>query len=116
MVYVSEATSALDDAGLAKLESSCRRQNEHAGLTGFLFYQGLKFYGLLEGPQRALLSRMEVIVTDPRHRRLRVLREEPIESRRFRNWSFSALPSPRSPEAVGPVSEDFIRTLAKRLI
>ena len=115
VVYVSEATSALDSAALAGLEATSRRKNDRARLTGFLLYQGLKFYGLLEGPQRALLSRMEAIATDPRHRHLRVLREEPVESRRFRNWSFAALPGPTEPYAASPVSEDFIKTLAKRL-
>ena len=112
---MSEATAALDSDGLAELEKAARRNNQRAKLTGFLFYQGLKFYGLLEGPRRALLSRMEAIVTDPRHCRLRVLREEPIESRRFRNWSFADLPAPTTPQAVSPVSEDFIQTLANRL-
>lgn len=115
LVYTSEATVALDPASLGQIEASARRNNARAALTGFLFYQELKFYGLLEGPREALLDRMEAIIGDARHRRLRVLREEDIESRRFRNWSFAILPPPSARSVAQPVSEEFIRTLASRL-
>lgn len=100
---------------LVRLEASSRSNNARAGLTGFLFYQGSKFYGLLEGPRELLLERMEVIVSDRRHCHLTVLREEDVESCRFRNWTFSALPLPSPSQLADPVSDAFIMTLARRL-
>ncbi len=92
--------------------AEARGRNEAAGLTGLMLRQGASFCGLLEGPRRRVLRRMEEIVSDPRHRGVHVLREEPVESRRFANWSFAALPPPgRS----GEPHEDFIRDLARRL-
>ena len=37
------------------------------------------------------------IIADRRHSGLRILREEPIDSRRFANWSFGLLPGRGSP-------------------
>jgi hypothetical protein len=100
--------------GAGELSDIAKRSAAHnaqAGLTGFLFVNSNRFYGLLEGPRRRVLARMERIITDPRHRNLRVLREEDVKSRRFSNWSFG-LPPPATGSAA---SEAFIRTLVSRL-
>ena len=39
-----------------------------------------------------MLARMEVIIRDPRHARLRVLREAAIACRRFDNWTLRLAP------------------------
>lgn len=57
-----------------------------------LLFGGARFYGLFEGPQGRVLARMERIITDPRHRRLRILREDQVAVRRFANWSFCLIP------------------------
>lgn len=83
--------------------------NRKLGITGLLIHQGCVFSGTLEGPERRILARMEVIIRDPRHSRLRVLREAPIVTRRFENWSFGALPRMREGSEAG---EGFILRLA----
>lgn len=69
----------------------------------------------MEGPRRVLLNRMEVIVTDPRHREVRILHEEPIETRRFRNWTFTHLPSGSPPGGEAQVTSEMILALTRRL-
>jgi hypothetical protein len=57
---------------------------------------------------------MEAIITDRRHSGVRILREERVAVRRFGNWSFGVLPAAARPDVVNG-SEEFIRSLAKRL-
>lgn len=92
LVYVSVETRPLGTAELETIAAAGRRNNPSRGLTGILLHGGGRFYGLLEGPERRVLGRMERVVADPRHKAIRVLREEPIAARRFAEWSFGPLP------------------------
>jgi hypothetical protein len=55
---------------------------------------------------------MEVIIRDPRHSRLRVLRVAPVLGRRFANWSFGSLPEANDGSDRG---DAFIVNLARGL-
>lgn len=115
IVYASIAARALDADDLDAIRSASERNNGVRGLTGFLLHQNGRFYGLLEGPRRALLARMEVIVTDTRHGNLRVLREADVASVRFRNWTFGQLPETEAPGPADRPSVEFIVNLSRRL-
>ena len=92
LVYVSSAGPRLTQDDLDAIASSSARHNAAEGITGLLLHQGDVFSGTLEGPERRVLQRMEVIIRDPRHASVRVLREACIATRRFDNWSFGSLP------------------------
>lgn len=77
-----------------------------------LLHQDDCFSGTLEGPERRVLQRMEVIIRDPRHARVRVLVETCIATRRFDNWSFGSLPDGGQARERG---ERFILSLARGL-
>ena len=115
LVYVSSAAPDLTSEDLEAIATESQLRHDGAGLTGLLLHQGDHFYGVLEGPERRLFPRMEEIITDPRQRGLRILREQPIDRRRFENWSFGTLPP--LAEAAGSTGspEDFIWALARRL-
>jgi hypothetical protein len=114
IVYLSSAVRALSPSEMASLESVSRRRNSMAGITGLLITQGPHYFGVLEGVEPRLLARMEVIATDPRHRQLRILREQSIASRRFVGWRLFCLPPvTRHDEAVPHV--DFMLDFARRL-
>jgi hypothetical protein len=113
LVYVSSAAPGLSAADLEAIANRSRARNESAGLTGLLLHQGPYFYGVLEGERRRLFARMEEIITDRTHSRLRILREESIPSRRFENWSFGMLPAQDNGAVTPP--EDFIWNLSRRL-
>ena len=56
-------------------------RNRAAGLTGLLLHQDDSFLGVLEGPRRVLLARMERIITDPRHARVDIRLEASAAAR-----------------------------------
>jgi hypothetical protein len=112
LVYMSAAAPGLTPADLDAIACSSRARNKAAGITGLLLHQGDAFYGTLEGPERRVLQRMEVIIRDPRHSCVRVLREAAVPGRRFDNWSFGALPEGQD---GGERGESFIWSLARGL-
>lgn len=114
LAYVSSAAPGLTAAELELIGTRARAANAAARLTGLLLYQGDTFCGVLEGPRRVVFARMEVIITDPRHHSLRILREEDIAQRRFSNWTFGALPVPPVRAGFGR-AEHFLRALGEGL-
>ncbi len=115
LVYVSAAARPLGADDLEAIAKVSERNNAARGLTGLLLFGGARFYGVLEGPRRRVLSRMEAIITDPRHRDLRIIIEDDITAQRFANWSFGRIPA--SDGAADPAEslETFILGLAGRL-
>lgn len=101
IVYVSAAAAALTADQLAAMAARARDRSEAARLTGLLLHRDSYFYAIVEGPRRKVMQRMEEIIAEGGERRLRILREEPIASRRFVNWSFGQLPESES-EPDGP--------------
>jgi hypothetical protein len=113
LVYVSRAAPGLTAADLEAIETSSAGRNRAAGLTGLLLHRGESFFALLEGPRRRLLTRMERIVTDPRHRGVDILVETAIPARRFDSWSFGRFPGAAASQASA--GEEFLRILGSRL-
>lgn len=114
LVYVSAAARALDDADLEAIARTSERNNQALGLTGLLLFGGSNFHAVLEGASRRVLARMERIIIDPRHRSLRILREEEIAAARFANWSFGHVPRPAGLRGATDDLEAFILGLAGR--
>ncbi len=115
LVYVSAAARPLGAEDLEAIARVSERNNAERGLTGLLLFGGARFYGVLEGPRRRVLARMEAIITDPRHRALRILSEEEIAAARFANWSFGRIPATEGEDDVPGGLEAFILGLAGRL-
>jgi Sensors of blue-light using FAD len=115
LVYVSVAAPGLAAGDLEAIAAGSAARNRAAGLTGLLLHQGGGFYGVLEGPRRRLLARMERIVTDRRHGRIDVLLEAPAAERRFETWTFGSLPTLDDAAMRPPPADDFIRSLGRRL-
>jgi len=115
LIYVSEAAGDLTTTDLDTIARQSRDNNHAYRLTGFLLYQRPRFYAVLEGPRDVLFARMELIATDARHVRLRVLREDPVPTRRFLNWSFGHLPETAQDMGNSDPPAEFLRTLSRRL-
>ena len=115
LIFVSTATRPLEARDLDAMAASSRRNNAAQGLTGLLLFGGFRFYAILEGPQRRVFARMERIITDPRHRRLTVLREDAIEVPRFANWSFGFIPEGEQTSDRRNPLESFILGIADGL-
>lgn len=115
LTYVSRASGSLRPDDLSAIHLASERHNGRLGLTGLLLHRGDRFFAALEGPDRVLLRRMEVIIVDPRHHQLRILRERRVETRRFENWSFAALPDAGAGSGSGRAEDALITMLAGRL-
>lgn len=138
LAYVSDATFALEDYEMdpegirwemeAILESS-RKNNENNSLTGALLLTNGHFAQVLEGPQKALRERFDIISVDSRHTNIVTLRYGPVAERRFSNWEMARCYAEEIPgctdliEVAGSpydvdmseLAEQIIKSLAKSL-
>ncbi len=87
LLYVSQATSEMDEQSLAKIVSVSREKNQKVGLTGCLLYQDGYFMQLLEGQREEVLKLMERLYLDPRHKNVQVIVQGKEKRRLFFDWS-----------------------------
>jgi len=87
-IYCSAAASgAASPTDLAAILEVARRNNEGRNVTGILLYEGGNFLQVLEGDRAAVDKTFECIASDPRHRRVNKIIDEPIIERTFACWS-----------------------------
>ena len=94
IVYMSEAIGQFEEATLLYLLAQCYQANTQNGITGVLMYGGGQFIQVLEGPPAAVRRLYARIAADPRHGRLEILADGPIDRREFTGWHMSFAPSP----------------------
>ena len=87
IVYGSAATAGFSTLDLDELLSTARANNRVSGVTGMLLYEDGRFLQVLEGPETVVRDLMATIAPDVRHDRVEVLTDEPIEERRFPDWT-----------------------------
>lgn len=90
LVYTSIYRAGRVDSELSALRSILsvsRRNNQAAGVTGFLIFDRDSFLQVLEGPREALDATMARIAQDDRHRDVSVLDTRPIGQRSFDAWT-----------------------------
>lgn len=87
LVYVSSAVRLWTDKALAALLRTSRANNEAAGVTGMLLYQGGNFIQAIEGPEASVKALEARIQADPRHRGVIVLAEGFVPERHFPEWT-----------------------------
>ena len=86
LAYRSVVSATLSDSEIQELLSSAQSRNKSEGLTGVLLYDRGTFFQWLEGPTEAIARVWGSISRDPRHCRIKVLRDEPAAERVFGNW------------------------------
>ncbi|MCJ2134138.1 BLUF domain-containing protein [Methylobacterium sp. J-026] len=91
LVYASKnlLTGTEAEAAIEQILVASRRNNERAGVTGALMFNGGAFAQVLEGPQKGVEETFERIQRDPRHGDVTVLEGGPIRERGFVNWSMA---------------------------
>jgi hypothetical protein len=87
LVYTSTASAPFRETALTHLLEQCRALNGAREVTGMLLYRGERFIQVLEGPAHIVQRLARTIGQDPRHRDMRILIEEPLEERRFADWT-----------------------------
>lgn len=131
LVYISRSRLAGEDTHkeLADIVQVAQNRNAALQVTGALVHcQGL-FAQVLEGSRSHVTAVMNAIRRDPRHGDIKVVEEEPIDGRRFGQWTMasafvgdasfvqrkieSCLAEPQGGAATGQLVE-LVATLADR--
>ena len=111
LLYVSHVAPLASSRLASTLEDiliNLVRRNRADRITGFLLCDGEAFVQVLEGPQAALEACLGRISRDPRHQRLEVRLQEPLDQRQFPQWSMCGLYlSPLDDALLAPTEFDF---------
>jgi Sensors of blue-light using FAD len=86
IVYFSTANKPFSCAELGELLTHARAYNKQHHITGLLLYNDNEFLQVIEGEYFELKRLFERIADDPRHGRLRVLSNGPLERPTFPDW------------------------------
>ncbi len=100
VVYVSRATSVLNDFQLRMLASRASHRNATVGITGVLVHGGGWFIQAVEGPHTSVELVLSRVLRDDRHRDIEVLLDGGVRERMFRNWTMGVLNLDRVSEDV----------------
>ena len=100
LIYASTVTTPLDPAKINLLLSQARLRNGLRGISGLLVFDSKYFLQAIEGSQRELSSLYSLLVNDPRHRDLMLLKFGAIESRIFPSWNMAFAPADAAHRAV----------------
>ena len=91
LVYESTATGSTGSlTNLATILAESQRNNDRDGLTGILAAHRDRYIQVIEGTSSTLDSLVRRLQKDPRHRALKIISREPIETRRFDGWSMAS--------------------------
>ena len=100
VIYVSRWSNGLGEdaeAALHRIVAASIGNNRMSDITGLLVAHEGWFLQAVEGPGAAVTALVARIIRDPRHRCVRVLSEEPAETRLFQDWDMAG--ARLSPEA-----------------
>jgi hypothetical protein len=86
-VYASRAATEPTDSLLDSLLRQSREHNQSRGITGLLCLSGDIFIQVLEGGRDPVCELYNTIVSDARHRNVRLLAYEEIRQRKFGTWT-----------------------------
>ncbi len=110
-MYMSHATTPLSPDELAGLAMGSQRANGRLGITGILVHLDGHFLQLLEGPASAVEQLKSKLKSDPRHRDITDLVDEPVDRRLFEGWTLATERLFQRPDAKG----NFAMEVARRL-
>jgi hypothetical protein len=86
VIYTSQPFG-FDEAMLNGILADSRRNNLRTGVTGALICRADVYLQLIEGPEPAIETTYGRIKSDDRHREVRLLSSQPINSRLFPEWA-----------------------------
>ena len=87
LVYSSRAKNEMSFTRVLTIIAKSRSANKVRNISGMLLYDRGIFLQVLEGPAETVRSLYASIGRDARHHDLKVLMEEPIQTRLFDGWS-----------------------------
>ena len=96
ITYLSEAKIPEDHlrAEPDQILSVAEQRNATLGISGVLFSRGNTFFQTIEGPVDAVRDVYQSITADTRHENIYLLIDEPINERRFVDWTMECFHDP----------------------
>lgn len=92
LVYASTQSSVWSEQDIYQILSRSRQNNEKAGVTGVLCFNGDFFLQCLEGSRTAVNAIYQKIHHDKRHKQLTLLHYADIPQRSFDQWDMLYVP------------------------
>ncbi len=87
LLYVSRAVDPNDQKAIDGILTSARTHNASEGITGILCFGDGVFMQCIEGGRDAINRLYALILRDPRHKDVVLLRYEEITERQFSGWT-----------------------------
>ena len=87
LVYISRASTELDDDELDRILAGAREENGGLDVTGMLLYHDKSFIQVLEGEQETVEKLFARIEKDRRHKETNVVLRTSVDERAFDGWS-----------------------------
>lgn len=87
LVYISTARGIVTAADIQRILGASRRNNGRDGISGLLFFDGVRFLQAPEGDPDAVAATFERIRADPRHSGTVVLSRREVAVREFGSWA-----------------------------
>ena len=98
MIYISRSTFAPSELtngiepNVARILLKSRANNKKNGLVGVLYFGDGCFFQCLEGSAQAVDTLYETLLSDTRHKDLKILSRHAINALSFSNWSMKHVP------------------------
>lgn len=100
LIYISTAEHALPRHELPAILETSQRNNRHAGVTGMLLFDGIRFLQALEGDLASVAETFARIRADTRHRAAVVLSHREVPTREFGSWEMAYEANMSAPGAI----------------
>ncbi|MBC7875349.1 MAG: BLUF domain-containing protein [Ferruginibacter sp.] len=91
LIYYSIASPSLQRKDISDILEVSQENNAKNDITGCMLYHNDAFIQILEGDRKAVESLYSKIEQDKRHYNARVVYNDNIEERLFKNWSMAFL-------------------------
>lgn len=89
LIYVSLRSPECGDSDIENILKSCQTNNAHDDITGVLLYSKTQFVQYLEGKNDKIVSLFNKIKEDPRHSKVIMIINFPIQERLFPSWQMA---------------------------
>lgn len=92
VLFVSTIAPEAPVSIVAQIAGKARLANKSRDITGLLIFDGMRFCEQLEGHEEDILALLDRIRQDPRHTRIKLLHNGPLDTRRFKRFSMGYAP------------------------
>ena len=94
VVYISQAYDSFKESDLDDLVSVSRHNNHKYGITGAMLFLENAFIQVVEGEEIAVGHLLDKLYADKRHHDIRIISDQKVATRNFRNWSMGVVSPP----------------------